>query len=63
MAAELHKFPPIEGIRWFNVSVLVITPLIALYGLLFVPFDRRTVTFAFAYYVFSMIGRISLVAV
>ncbi|KAJ7705420.1 delta 9-fatty acid desaturase protein [Mycena rosella] len=55
MAPE-HKFPPIEGIRWFNVCILVGTPLIALYGLLFVPFDRRTLVFAFAYYLFSMIG-------
>ncbi|KAJ6598464.1 delta 9-fatty acid desaturase protein [Mycena vulgaris] len=51
-----HRFPPIEGVRWFNVSVLVVTPLIALYGLLFVPLDRRTIMFAAAYYVFSMIG-------
>ncbi|KAJ7489365.1 delta 9-fatty acid desaturase protein [Mycena latifolia] len=55
MAPE-RKFPPIEGVRWFNVSILVGTPLIALYGLLFVPFDRRTIMFAFAYYLFSMIG-------
>ncbi|KAJ7750425.1 delta 9-fatty acid desaturase protein [Mycena maculata] len=56
MAIILHNFPPIEGIRWFNVSVLVCTPLIALCGLFFVPLDRRTVLFAIAYYLFSMLG-------
>ncbi|KAF7369083.1 Acyl-CoA desaturase [Mycena venus] len=56
MATELHKFPPIEGVRWFNVAVLVLTPLAAIYGLVFVPLDRRTVIFACAYYLFSMIG-------
>ncbi|KAJ7267429.1 delta 9-fatty acid desaturase protein [Mycena rebaudengoi] len=56
MATGLHKFPTIERIRWFNVSVLVVTPLIALYGLLFVPLDRRTIAFALAYYLFSMLG-------
>ncbi|KAJ7182712.1 delta 9-fatty acid desaturase protein [Mycena crocata] len=59
MATGLHKFPPIEGVRWFNVFVLVGTPLIALYGLIFVTPDRRTVVFALAYYLFSMIGEIS----
>ncbi|KAJ7678161.1 delta 9-fatty acid desaturase protein [Mycena polygramma] len=55
MATE-HKFPPIEGVRWFNVAVLVLTPLISICGLFLVPLDRRTVIFACAYYVFSMIG-------
>ncbi|KAJ7319070.1 delta 9-fatty acid desaturase protein [Mycena olivaceomarginata] len=56
MATELHKFPPIEGVRWFNVAVLVLTPLIAICGLVLVPLERKTVIFACAYYLFSMIG-------
>ncbi|KAF7377634.1 Acyl-CoA desaturase [Mycena sanguinolenta] len=56
MSTAFDKFPPIEGIRWFNVAVLVLTPLIATYGLVFVPLDWKTVIFACAYYWFSMIG-------
>jgi hypothetical protein len=59
MATELHKFPPIEGVRWFNVAVLVLTPLIAICGLVLVPLERKTVIFACAYYLFSMIGEIN----
>ncbi|KAJ7621244.1 delta 9-fatty acid desaturase protein [Roridomyces roridus] len=56
MANASLNFPPIEGVRWFNVAVLTLTPLTALYGILVIPFDRRTILFAIAYYLFSMIG-------
>ncbi|KAF9475742.1 delta 9-fatty acid desaturase protein [Pholiota conissans] len=52
------KFPGTKGVRWFNVAVLVITPLIALYGL-YASSDgirRKTAIFAGLYYVFSMLG-------
>jgi hypothetical protein len=49
-------FPVIHGVRWFNVAVLVFTPLTALYGLCFVGFDRRTFTFAIAYFFFTVFG-------
>lgn len=63
IATEFHKFPPIEGVRWFNVAVLVGTPLIAVCGLFFIPFDWRTGLFAFAYYLFSMFGGTFIVVV
>jgi Fatty-acid desaturase len=57
-ASFAQNFPEIKGVRWFNVSVLVITPAIAGYGLLFLPLRSDTMFFAMAYYVFSMLGKI-----
>jgi stearoyl-CoA desaturase (Delta-9 desaturase) len=51
-----QKFPATNGIRWFNLAVFTITPLIALYGLLSVKIKRDTAFFAVAYYIFSMLG-------
>ncbi|KAI0827052.1 hypothetical protein BC628DRAFT_1318830 [Trametes gibbosa] len=50
------RFPAIQGILWFNTFVLVYTPLVALYGMLYVPLQRATAIWAFFYYVLSMIG-------
>ncbi|KIY52154.1 delta 9-fatty acid desaturase protein [Fistulina hepatica ATCC 64428] len=50
------NFPAVVGFRWFNICVLVATPLIALYGLTAISRQRETVFFAIAYYVFSMLG-------
>ncbi|KAF7324722.1 Acyl-CoA desaturase [Mycena kentingensis (nom. inval.)] len=55
-ATDRRGFPPIVGVRWFNVAVLLITPLVGLYGLVFVPVQRKTAAFAVAYYLFSMFG-------
>jgi hypothetical protein len=52
----LEKFPPVRRIRWFNLLLLVITSLLAGYGLLFVTLDRKTVIFSVIYYIFSMLG-------
>lgn len=52
----LAGFPPIKGIRWFNVYVLAITPAIAVYGLCNYALHPATVAFSIAYYVFSMLG-------
>lgn len=52
----LNNFPPIVGVRWFNVSVLTLTPAIAGYGLLVAPVYCKTAVFAVLYYVFSMLG-------
>ncbi|KAN0082611.1 hypothetical protein V8E55_008406 [Tylopilus felleus] len=49
-------FPPITGIRWFNLGVLVITPALALYGLLRVPILPSTLVWTALYYIFSMLG-------
>ncbi|KAG2004543.1 hypothetical protein CC2G_003094 [Coprinopsis cinerea AmutBmut pab1-1] len=50
-------FPPIHGIRWFNVAVLTATPFLALYGLLATPhYNRATIAFAVVYYIFTMLG-------
>lgn len=51
------SFPPITGIRWFNLSVLVITPALSLYGLFQVPILTRTVIWTALYYIFSMLGK------
>ncbi|KAL1664927.1 hypothetical protein GGF50DRAFT_53806 [Schizophyllum commune] len=55
-SALLAGFPPIKGVRWFNVYVLVTTPAAALYGLCYTTLHPWTVAFAAAYYVFSMLG-------
>ncbi|PPQ88169.1 hypothetical protein CVT25_005134 [Psilocybe cyanescens] len=49
-------FPPTNGIRWFNLSILVLTPAIAGYGLWKVEVRWETAYWAMAYYVFSMLG-------
>lgn len=57
LAQELTKgFPTITGVKWFNLAVLVITPAIALYGLLRVPMLTKTAISAAAYYVYTMLG-------
>jgi len=43
-------------IRWFNLSVIVVTPLVALYGALTTHLETRTFWFSVFYYVFNMIG-------
>ncbi|TFK37131.1 hypothetical protein BDQ12DRAFT_222818 [Crucibulum laeve] len=51
-----QKFPATNGIRWFNVAVLAITPAIAVYGLLFAHRRQETIIFSMLYYIFSMLG-------
>lgn len=57
-----EPLPPItwsnwyREIRWFNLSVIVITPLVALYGALTTHLETRTFWFCVFYYVFNMIG-------
>jgi hypothetical protein len=61
-----EPLPPItwsnwhREVRWFSLSVIVITPLIALYGALTTPLDARTFWFCAFYYVFNMIGEVSV---
>ena len=45
-----------KEVRWFNLSVIVITPLVALYGAVTTHLDARTFWFCAFYYVFNMIG-------
>ncbi|KAG1816256.1 hypothetical protein EV424DRAFT_1410607 [Suillus variegatus] len=52
----MQGFPTITGIRWFNLSVLVITPALSLYGLLYVPILQKTVVCTALYYIYSMLG-------
>ncbi|KAF7371110.1 Acyl-CoA desaturase [Mycena sanguinolenta] len=47
-------FPAVEGVRWFNLAVLVFTPLVAFYGILFVPLNGKTLVFSIAYYFFTV---------
>ena len=62
-----ERLPPVtwanwhERIRWFNLSVIVITPLLALYGAATTYLEARTVWFGVVYYVFNMIGGFLLV--
>lgn len=51
-----RNFPPIVGIRWFNVAVLTITPTIALCGFMMLSMKRETAFFSVIYYIFSMLG-------
>ncbi|KAF7371125.1 Acyl-CoA desaturase [Mycena sanguinolenta] len=46
-------FPVVEGVRWFNLAVLVFTPLVAFYGILSVPLNGKTLVFSIAYYFFA----------
>lgn len=53
----LQGFPPIKGVRWFNVAVLLVTPVLGAYGLMFGrPYQPKTMAFALMYYLFSVIG-------
>ena len=47
-------------VRWFNLSVIVVTPLAALYGALTTHLETRTFCFCVLYYVFNMIGGFSV---
>ena len=57
-----EPLPPItwsnwyREIRWFNLSVIAITPLVALYGALTTHLETRTFWFSVFYYVFNEIG-------
>lgn len=48
-----------KEIRWFNLGVVVLTPILALYGLWTTKLQTPTVLFSVAYYVFNMIGECS----
>ncbi|KAF9531300.1 delta 9-fatty acid desaturase protein [Crepidotus variabilis] len=51
------KAPPkTTGIRWFNVAVLTLTPLIALNGCFTIQVRHETAFFSAIYYVFTMLG-------
>ena len=57
-----ESLPPITWsnwyteVRWFNIFVIVVTPLVALYGALTTHLETRTFWFSVFYYVFTMIG-------
>lgn len=61
-----QPLPPItwsnwhKQVRWFNLSVIIITPLVALYGAATTRLDARTLWFCVLYYVFNMIGGLFL---
>lgn len=52
----LANFPPIRGVLWFNLCILLFTPILTLYGLVYVHFKRETLVCSILYYVFSTIG-------
>ena len=45
-----------QRIRWFNLAVLTITPLIGLYGVSTTPLTTQTLIWSLVCYVLSMIG-------
>jgi stearoyl-CoA desaturase (delta-9 desaturase) len=53
-----RHFPVVKGIRWFNLSVLLVTPTVAIYGVLFVPHEPKTLIFSLVYYTYSMLGQL-----
>lgn len=52
----LSGFPRITGVRWFNLSVLTITPLISVYGIANHPLSLSTGIASLLYFLFSMLG-------
>ena len=52
----IRGFPPIVGIRWFNLLVLAVAPALALYGFIALSLRKETMLFSLSYYLFSMIG-------
>ena len=45
-----------QEVIWFNLLVVIATPLLSLWGLCTTAFTARTFAFCTAYYVFNMIG-------
>ncbi|OBZ69393.1 Acyl-CoA desaturase [Grifola frondosa] len=52
----LQGFPPIKGIEWSNLSILLFTHAVALYGIIYVPLQVQTLACAAVYYIFSTLG-------
>jgi stearoyl-CoA desaturase (Delta-9 desaturase) len=48
--------PLLQRLNWLHVPLLLLTPVIALYGILSYPFVWQTWVFAVAYYVFTGLG-------
>ncbi|KAF9026018.1 hypothetical protein BDZ89DRAFT_1135046 [Hymenopellis radicata] len=46
LATPFKDFPPITGVHWFSVFILAVTPVIGLYGVLYVEKRLPTVSFA-----------------
>lgn len=55
---EMFKF--LRRVRWFNLAVLTITPLVGLYGIVTTPLSANTLIWSFVCYVFSMIGELAI---
>lgn len=55
-ALGLQSFPPIKGIQWFNVSILIFTPALSLYGFFTTPFLKPTAIFTVTLYFVTMLG-------
>lgn len=49
-------FPVIRGVEWFNLFILALTPLLAVYGFACVSVQRKTMIWTTIYYLISMIG-------
>ncbi|OBZ69411.1 Acyl-CoA desaturase, partial [Grifola frondosa] len=58
----LQGFPPIKGIEWSNLSILLFTHAVALYGIIYVPLQVQTLACAAVYYIFSTLGEVHTTA-
>lgn len=55
-ALGLQSFPPIKGIQWFNVSILIFTPALSFYGFFTTPFLKPTAILTVTLYFVTMLG-------
>ncbi|TBU38077.1 hypothetical protein BD309DRAFT_1084279 [Dichomitus squalens] len=49
-------FPIIRGVEWFNLAILLVTPLVSVYGIVYVPLKSKTLVFSLLYFWFSILG-------
>lgn len=52
----LEQLPLLKRLNWLHVPLLILTPLIGLYGIFTTPWNAKTYAFAVAYYFFTGLG-------
>jgi len=53
-------FPPIQGVRWFDVAILLLMPALSIYGMLYVPLKAETAYLSAFFYFWTMLGTLLL---
>lgn len=46
-----------SGVRWFNVFVFILTPVIGFAGFWLADYNNKTMAWSILYYIFSMLGK------